>query len=297
MDEKPDSTEREPYFSKAGTDTVPFKPVDVRVLVRTTPNGPYHKLTKIVPYADGGFAVLVPYHKERCGWLAKMPVDYNKTAFPVANAECVNYSAEDRVKLSYHADGFVQFSSETPGKITSGRDPITGEPKGLGLITQPISDPIRTGPTIVVVAWPLADFEVEPAPRETDIRFDAHEMYYRHCTPEMANAVMLEGFVFHKILWSGVRRNEKGEYHVSITHSGSPAPGTVMDWKLVRLANYGLLGLATSFMKLKSPHPSGFALHGPGIRRPDGTGEVLNAVFPAPFSKSKGVVTALDRKP
>jgi hypothetical protein len=46
--------------------------------------------------------------------------------------ELVSFTVEDRAKLSYHTDGFVQFSSENPGRIISGRDPSTGEPKGPG---------------------------------------------------------------------------------------------------------------------------------------------------------------------
>ena len=117
-------------------------------------DGVIRKITKVIPYSDGGFAVHVPYHKAQIGWLLKMPVDYKilgTTTIPVS--ECAEYSAGDRVKLSYHPSGFVQFSGEGPGKITSGLDPSTGEAKGLGIKTNPLSSPIMTGPTFGITAW------------------------------------------------------------------------------------------------------------------------------------------------
>jgi hypothetical protein len=281
------------YFAEAPVDAPVFRPHDVRILIRTD-EGPYHSLTKIVPYADGGFAVLVPYHKARTGWLAKMPADYNKTSFRVTFNECLNYSAEDRVKLSYHADGFVQFSSETAGKIISGRDPVTGEPKGLGLMTSPISNPIRTGPTFSIAAWPLSDFVTVSEKRATDLLFESPDLYYSSCTPEIANGVLLEAFVFDKAYWSGIRRDANGEYRLSMFHPGAPGPGSIREWKIVRLANYQVIGLSVSLVRVTSPHPSGFSLHGPGVRRRDGTGEVLMAAYPDPTSSSQSK-TPLDR--
>src|SRR5436190_17943309 len=110
-------------------------------------DGVIRKITKTVPYSDGGFALLVPYHSARVGYLTKMPVDYSKRGeILVERAEIVEYTADDRVKLSYHPDGFVQFSGERAGKIISGRDPDTGEPRGIGVLTNPMREPMASGP-------------------------------------------------------------------------------------------------------------------------------------------------------
>src|SRR5438132_5182960 len=89
------------------------------------------KITKIIGLNGGGFSVLAPYHKARSGILFKMPVDPEKALKPgewwVPHDELVPFNVDDRAKFSYHTDGFVQFSGENPGRIISGRDPVTGE--------------------------------------------------------------------------------------------------------------------------------------------------------------------------
>jgi hypothetical protein len=97
------------------------------------------KITKIQPFKDGGFTVMLPYHQQREGFLLKAPVSYAPGISKQRMSDCVKYSADDRVKLSIHWDGFVQFSSERKGSILSGKDPATGEIRGLGLMTKPLS--------------------------------------------------------------------------------------------------------------------------------------------------------------
>ena len=104
---------------------------------------PPRKLTKVKSYPGKGkgFQVLMPYHCARSGVVTTVPVDYNMPGgimCSVSHSECISFTAEDRVKLSYHGDGFAQFSGEVGGKIISGRDPITKEPKGVGLMTYPL---------------------------------------------------------------------------------------------------------------------------------------------------------------
>src|SRR5687768_10468724 len=90
------------------------------------------KVFKIVTYKAGGFAVLTPYHKEKTGFLMKHPIDYSTPAgstMYVRFEDCVKYSVNNKVKLSFHPDGFVQFSGEVQGKVLSGRNKETGEIK------------------------------------------------------------------------------------------------------------------------------------------------------------------------
>jgi hypothetical protein len=84
---------------------------------------------KIVPLRDGGYSMLVPYHAASEGWRYKHEVDYSKHKQTTHRSGMQHFVADDRVQLSHHWDGFVQFSGENPQKITSGRDPLTGEPK------------------------------------------------------------------------------------------------------------------------------------------------------------------------
>src|ERR1051326_3354577 len=143
------------------------------------------KLTKIVGYGAQGFAVVTPYHTARSGFLGKMPVDYNKIGpMKVPYDDIVGFTAESRVKLSYHPDGFVQFSGEAQGTVISGRDSKSGEPKGIGLMSQPLTSPIRSGPTFGITAWGLQDFAALDAPQsDSVVVFGRDDMYFRGTTP------------------------------------------------------------------------------------------------------------------
>jgi hypothetical protein len=77
-------------------------------------DGVIRKITKVVPYSDGGFALLVPYHAARRGLLTKIPVDYARGEMLVDQADKVEYTADDRVKLSYHPDGLCSFRESGP---------------------------------------------------------------------------------------------------------------------------------------------------------------------------------------
>ena len=92
--------------------------------------------------------------------------------------DCAGFTTENRAKLSYHADGFAQFSSENPGTIISGRDPNTGEPKGLGIMARPFSNPGTSGPSVGISVWGLEDFE-EADQEEKLIVFEPSDFYYR----------------------------------------------------------------------------------------------------------------------
>ncbi len=167
---------------------------EARIIIKTPTFGS-RAITKVAAYPDGGFAVVMPYHAAQRGWLAKVPVDYKRNDLAIARAETVEYDVNSKVKLSYHADGFVQFSGETAGRVISGRDQTTGEIKGLGLVTSPIAKPISSGPTFAVLAWGIGEFKEAPQPRTSDIIFEEDDLYYRGCTPDTANAYLVEAFV------------------------------------------------------------------------------------------------------
>ena len=244
-------------------------------------DGVVRKITKLIPYGDGGFAVHVPYHKAQIGWLLKMPVDYKvmgETVTPIS--ECTEYSATDRVKLSYHPSGFVQFSGEMPGKIISGLDPITGEPKGLGIITNPLSSPIRTGPTFGITAWGLSDFESLAKQSDDALIFPAEEMYFRGCSPGTQNGVCIEGFVFPPRYWAGVR-GESSKWKMSICFIGFEASGAVLELKIIRLqASDVFIGVLASHVRVSFKDASGFTLNGPSESKTGSIKNALLAIYP-----------------
>jgi hypothetical protein len=168
------------------------------IAIRPSGGQPLRKITKVVDLNGDGFSVLAPYHKTKTGFLCKLPIDQSKFKQgpnPVAWANTVAFTADDKVKLSYHTDGFAQFSGESTGRIISGIDPATGEPKGLGLFSNPLTSPITSGPSVGVTVWGMEEFE-EAKEQDRPLMFEADEFYYRRCTPENANAWALSIYAF-----------------------------------------------------------------------------------------------------
>src|ERR1700730_7932890 len=149
------------------------------IAIRPAPGEELRKITKIIGLNGDGFSVLAPYHKARSGYLNKHLMDLQTLGIrKIPKSEIISFTAEDRVKLSYHTDGFAQFSGENPGKIISGRAPATGEPKGLGLLTRTLKSPPTSGPSVGVQVWGIDEFEI-PRPNEDLIIFEPTDCYFR----------------------------------------------------------------------------------------------------------------------
>lgn len=121
------------------------------ILVLEDDKGDLRKVLRLLRLSDGSFAITAPYHPATTGDLSKIKIP-ERVQFGGEHwvgAE-IEYRVSSRVKLIYHPDGFVQFSSADTGKIISGSLPAHEFllPKGLGIYTQPITDPISSGPTL-----------------------------------------------------------------------------------------------------------------------------------------------------
>jgi hypothetical protein len=255
------------------------------------------KITKIIGLNGDGFSVLAPYHKARSGHLSKMPVDPSKAGvYAVAESDMVNYTAEDRVKLSYHTDGFAQFSGETSGRITSGRDPITGQPKGLGLFTHPLKSPVWSGPSVGVTIWGIDDFE-EASERDDVLAFEPSEFYYRGCTPDDANGWMLSIYAFPIGVMPPVRFDQ-GRALIEVALE--PLSGqlvSIVQLRVIHLPEEEVfLGLFVNRMMTSFSPQSGWILNGPGDFTRDQKGHVLMGMYPR-GSTPVGSRGSLDRTP
>jgi hypothetical protein len=108
------------------------------------------KVLRLVATRDGSFSISSPYHPARTGILAKVRIIPGTPSPTEANPE-EEHRVTALVKLSYHPSGFVQFSSAERRRIRSGHGTASGlilPPKGLGLHSHPITDPILTGGTL-----------------------------------------------------------------------------------------------------------------------------------------------------
>lgn len=211
--------------------------IDTTVAICPQPGLPARNVTKIIAYGVGGFGVLTPYHSAHAGFLARIPVDYNpagRIATPLT--DMIDFTVDDRVKLSYHPDGFVQFSSEAKGRIISGRDPSMGEPKGLGLMTAPLSDPVSTGPSVGITLWGLDQFEELRSTRRSLV-FLPEDTYYRGCTPDTAKGGVIDFFVLPNRYWAGVR-NRGERYVLSLAFTGFEAGAAVIELVVIPLPGH-----------------------------------------------------------
>lgn len=261
------------------------------IAVTDRPGEVAHKITKVVAYREGGFGVLVPYHNARVGYLFKHQIDYRERTQRIPRSEVIEYGASDRVKLSFHPDGFVQFSGENAGKIMSGRDE-TGAPKGLGLMLEhPLFKPIASGPTFSLTIWGLHDFE---AMKQTDERnaiiFGEDDFYYRGCTPRTWNSYVVEVFIIPQQHWAGIR-SRTGRLVLTAAFGGFEVHGAVFDLLIIPLARQPiLLGVICSRSRSKFPVASGFVLSSPTDRRegqPLATAMV--ALYPAPHDARRSL--------
>lgn len=180
--------------------------------------GKKHKVCKIVFYSDGGFGVFVPYHHQKQGLLVKYIFDYNYTHESCQPKKGIEYRADDIVKLTVHYDGYTQFSHVNENNIVSGRTKILKLPKGLGLQSQPLSNPIQSGPTFGVLVWGLSEFqEMVSTQIKNTVEFIEDDYYYRSCTDiEWNGGYLIEGFIFKKEkYWKHVKiDNEKLSFTV-----------------------------------------------------------------------------------
>ena len=171
------------WFSKYNPEKTGFQPVvkPIRIVIEH-PVGVWRKLMKIVPYSapDGGFAVMMPYHKADSGFLYKAQVHDRLANLVLLPRPTVvsRYVVSSTVKMSFHSDGATQFSS-MEGKIISGRDSATGFFKGLGIMARPFTKPVWSGETFSIIAWGLSQFET-CKPDKDDIRFTIAEMANPH---------------------------------------------------------------------------------------------------------------------
>jgi hypothetical protein len=192
----------------------------------------------------------------------------------------VSFTVEDRAKLTYHTDGFVQFSSENPGRIISGRDPSSGEPKGLGVISHPLTNPIWTGASASVTAWGLDDFDLASDPKNLLV-FEPDEIYYRGYAPDQKISFRIEVYVFPVHVVPPVRfRNGQAVMDTTMQSLNGPI-AAVVTMKVIHLPEEKVfLGVYVNAMANLFPPPSGWILGGAGRWGADRPGFVLKGAYP-----------------
>lgn len=268
----------------------------------------FRKVTKIVLYKNAiGFAVFLPFHKSRRGHLFKSPANYKQRERTIEHSAIVEqHVVSDTVKLSFHFDGFVQFSSAGRTPIISGIDTVTGMAKGLGLKARPLMTPCRSGPTFGGSVWGLDDY-VRLSPKELEaarsLVWTERDYYYRRCTSRTWNSYVFEGFLFPKSLWPNVRLEKSGgrlELRCRLRMRNYEIPDAVFDFKVVPTSDnpFYFMGLIVSRIRGDFESPSGYTLGGLTGRGLDNDGKPamlgLHAAYPALESGMGGSLSSLD---
>lgn len=256
-----------------------------RILIEDV-DGKLRALCKIQTLADGGYSVLCPYHSAREGWMFKLPLGLGRrTATPtlVSLEDAIHYSASDRVKLSHHRDGLVQFSSEAKGRIKSGINPVTRQPRGIGVLSGPIDQGgVPSGPAFGVTAWGMKDYTEVQTPRKTDRIFRQVDLHDFLCTPATFNAYAVEGWLFGRAMWGlGVRGNAD-DTRIHIVGTTPATDGLVTrEFRVIPLVNAeSFLGLQVARTQTSFPSSSGFLLG--GSRELSEEGNQIVATYPQP---------------
>lgn len=257
-----------------------FAQPDWTIAIRSA-DGALRKITKIIGLNGGGFSLLMPYHRARSGVVCKMPVGPGGLATKVAWSNMVAFTAEDKVKLSYHTDGFAQFSGEAQGKIISGIDAKTGMPKGVGLFTNPLTAPISSGGSVAVTLWGLEDFETTKKTKRTVV-FSEDDFYYRFgCMPGQANAFIVQMYAIP------VRAEPPLQFkngHAVLSINAEALNGrlsSIVQMKVLPLEKEIIwLGAYVNAYQMQFPVRSGWIVNGPGDHSPGRRGHVLTALYP-----------------
>jgi len=247
-------------------------------------NNKFHKLSKIQFTKEGGFSVIMPYHKAREGVCFKVPhdpisfKDSKFKGFTPLNFMS-DYKASSRVKMTYHADGFVHFSSEEGNTIRSGRHP-DGSPKGLGVFVAPLRTPITSGPSIGFLTWGVDEYDILRLEniKGNFLKVRQCDTYYRGSTKDNFNGYLTEIFVFSHLHSRSIFTDALGRERLFLTFPSVERMFAWFSFFVIRIPNStSFLGILVNCVTASMHSPSGFTLSGPTDRRWS-----LMAMYPPP---------------
>lgn len=227
---------------------------------------------------------MAPDHAAKSGYVAKIPANYYKIGaswISIDEIAC-QFHAENPVKLSYHPDGFAQFSSVVNGTITSGRD-STGNIKGVGLMTSPLTNPIRSGPSAGIRVWGFQDFPDHSGSLGAAMLFDFSIIEATDLASD-ANTFNLEIFTLPRLLLRYTKVVDSNiVVEVPYTFKGVRR---VFALRVIEIPDRNVfLGVLGTKLKTFFPSVSGWSIGGPGGYDVDGSTVCLHACYPKPDSK------------
>lgn len=229
----------------------------------------------------GGFAVSIPYHPSKEGWVFESPMDYNFTERIQPIDECKNYTVNDTVKLSMHMDGFVQFSRGGKQPIISGYNRELNLIKGAG-VKAPDPVNVTTGPLFGVVLQGLQSFDLNHSDSPAEV-FEENDLWHHpsFSTPE-DTAYNLEVFMFPNSL-IGASTFVEGK---RVLYRELPFKSKVrfpFQLRVIELPHLPFfLGAILSYIRPDETIDSGYKISGPGCGKPGEQKTCIGAWYPRP---------------
>lgn len=257
--------------------------------------GKRKKIAKIITEKDGSFALFSPYHVANYGYFMKCKLDYSKKEMSIPDDEIIEeYTASNQAKLSLHTDGFVHFSSVRGNNIRSGKNQETGEPKGLGYHSNPLTKPVLSGPTTGLSIWGLDDYEDFDRLSKGSVLLEFnHDEIYQLYPLKNCNGYGIHVFVFPDYMWRAVFEKD-GILRIDVSYNFENTPST-FNMRVIPLDKINsFLGILVGRMSLNFPSQSGYILNAPGSLRPKSSDitEVMHAFYPKFISRQ--IVGTLD---
>jgi hypothetical protein len=232
-----------------------------------------YKISSLYLSSDGSFKLDIPYAPYEKGFLTKITIDYSKNSSMVPVEQ--GFTSTNRPQLSVHASGFVQFSG--PG-IISGIDNETGKAKGLGVFSNPLKNPIRSGPTLGITFWGVTHFEELEIKRKNDIIIKDTQLINRVTEKKELNSFNFELFIFNENFSKYIRDTDEGEVATVSFPQYKHSPGAIFTFPIVRLLNHtSFIGILPFKVNTQFAEESsfGFNFGGPsGTEYPGGIGAI-----------------------
>ncbi len=183
-------------------------------------------LCKIIFGGDGSYFVTAPYHPHDRALIAKFTVNYarDEQNFPLSEAVDVGLleDAEQRLKLSHHPDGFLQFSGHG---VLSGRDQA-GKIRGIGVMSWPLYKP-TLGPSFSVAFSSPVACGRQSEKGKIQERLVFYENDIEHMRPAGTAGLILTGYYFPMQWREFVVRWPDGSWRMPLIHPRAQAVKTL----------------------------------------------------------------------
>jgi hypothetical protein len=219
-------------------------------------DGKQWDLCKVIFGGDGSYYVTAPYHKRSAATAALVTVCYNSptdvattlgSALEIALVE----DDEQRLKLTHHPDGFIQFSGHG---ILSGRD-RSGKAKGIGIQSWPLYEP-TFGPSFVAAFSDPEGWGRESTNSARTIVFD--EASLKHMRWPDITGLTVVGFYFPVRWREFVYSDAEGSDWIDIVHPNAQAVKHLRVLLASKESDFpGLLGLEVQPSAIEAIDPDG----------------------------------------